>query len=65
MKIMDFHEENYLIHNRIEDFSTNQIPWNGKFSVDQPNRRVVGILYIETREVEVCVCILYYIAPLA
>jgi hypothetical protein len=25
----------------------------------------VGILYIETREVEVCVCILYYIAPLA
>jgi len=57
MEIIKFREGIYLIHNGIKDFSTNEIAGNGKFPIDQSNRRVMGILYIEAREVEVCICI--------
>jgi len=55
-KIIGSHDGHYLIHNGIKDFSANQIPWNRKFSINQPHRRVMGILHVETREVEVGIC---------
>jgi hypothetical protein len=56
VKIAEFHDKSYLIHNGIKDLSANEIPWNRKFSIDQSYRRIVGILHIETCEVEVCIC---------
>lgn len=50
------HRAAYLIDHRVENFPAYQNPGDRNFTIDQPNRGVMRVLYIEARKVEIGLC---------
>ena len=46
----------YLLNNGIKNFTTQEVPGNRQFTVNEADRRVVWVLDIEARKVEHLVC---------
>jgi len=50
------HTAAYLIDHRVKNFPTNQNPGDRKFTIDQPDRRVMRVLHIKARKMEIGLC---------
>ena len=46
----------YLLNNGIKNFTTQEVPGNRQFSVNEADRRVVWVLDVEARKVEHIIC---------
>ena len=51
MRVAKNENEN-LFDNRIENLSAEEIAGNGEFAVNEPDGRVIGVIYVKTGEVE-------------
>ena len=46
----------YFLDNRVEYFSSEQVPRDSHFTINEPDRWVIGVVHVETCEVEDVVC---------